>query len=96
MNIWYYLIDMAILTTTITSKRQVTIPKELDRDFPVKPGMRLTWTVENNALVARRVRGIAELAGCLKPGVSFPSIAAEKQAVADARTRHYAKKYGNA
>jgi len=94
--VWYYLIDMAILTTTVTAKRQVTIPKELDRDYPLKPGMRLTWTVENNALVARRVRGIAELAGCLKPGAAGASIADEKQAVEQARIQHYARKYRNA
>ena len=80
---------MAILTTTVTSKRQVTIPKELDKDFPVKPGMRLTWAVENDALVARRARSIAELAGCLRIGVSFPGLEAEKQAIAKARATHY-------
>jgi bifunctional DNA-binding transcriptional regulator/antitoxin component of YhaV-PrlF toxin-antitoxin module len=85
---------MAILTTTVTSKRQVTIPKELDRDFPVKPGMRLTWAVENGALVARRSRSIAELAGCLRTGATFPGLEAEKQALAKARAAHYAKEYG--
>jgi bifunctional DNA-binding transcriptional regulator/antitoxin component of YhaV-PrlF toxin-antitoxin module len=79
---------MARLTTTVTSKRQVTIPKELDKDFPVKPGMRLTWAVENDALVARRARSIAELAGCLRTGASFPGLEAEKQAIARARATH--------
>lgn len=87
---------MATLTTTITSKRQVTIPKELDKEFPVEPGMRLTWSVENGALVARRVRSIDELAGCLKSGLSFPGIAEERKLVEQARTKHYTKKYRKA
>ncbi len=87
---------MAIRTTTVTSKRQVTIPKEVDRDFPVTPGMRLTWSVENNALVARRVRGVRELAGCLKSKTAFRGMVTEKKAIAEARSRHYARKYGKA
>ena len=87
---------MATLTTTITSKRQVTIPKELDKEFPVEPGMRLTWTVENGTLVARRVRSIEELAGCLKSDVAFPGIAEEEKLVEQARAKHYAKKYRKA
>ena len=85
---------MATLTTTVTSKRQVTIPKELDKEFPVQPGMRLTWAVENGALVARRVRGIDELAGCLASKTIFPGTEAEKKLIEDARAKHYAKKYG--
>jgi hypothetical protein len=79
---------MAILTTTVTSKRQVTIPKELDREFPVSPGMRLTWTVENNALAARCVRVISELAGCLKSNLPLPDPATEKAGI-----RHFKRKY---
>lgn len=84
---------MAILTTTITEKRQITIPKELDKEFPVKAGMRLTWSVENGALVARRARSIDELAGCLKSDVPFAGTEAEKKATAEAKRRHYVKTY---
>lgn len=85
---------MAILTTTVTEKRQVTIPKELDHAFPVKPGMRLTWSVEKGALVARRARSIDELAGCLKSSVVYRGADAEKQAVQEARRRHHARTGG--
>jgi bifunctional DNA-binding transcriptional regulator/antitoxin component of YhaV-PrlF toxin-antitoxin module len=87
---------MSMLTTTVTSKRQVTIPKELDKGFPVTPGLRLTWSVENNALVARRARTVPELAGCLTPSEPFPGVEAEKQVVDEARKTFYSSQYGKA
>ena len=44
-------------------------------------------------LVARRVRGVSELRGCLKSEVAFPGIEAEKAAVAASRVSHYTNKH---
>lgn len=59
---------MASITSTITSKWQVTIPEEVRKDLPLKVGQRIAWEVEGEKLVGRRVRSITELAGCLKGG----------------------------
>ena len=72
---------------------QVTIPEEIRRIFPVQAGSRLSWSVEGETLVARRVRGVSELRGCLKSEVTFPGIEAEKAAVAANRASHYATKH---
>ncbi len=84
---------MASTITTVTTKMQVTIPEEVRRIFPVQAGSRLSWSVEGETLVARRVRGVSELRGCLTSEVPFPGIEAEKSAVADNRASHYASKH---
>ena len=58
--------------------------------FPVQAGSRLSWSVEGETLVARRVRGVSELQGCLQSEVAFPGIEAETAAVADHQASHYA------
>jgi bifunctional DNA-binding transcriptional regulator/antitoxin component of YhaV-PrlF toxin-antitoxin module len=82
--------------TTVTSKMQVTIPEDVRRLFPVEAGSRLSWSVEGDALVARRVRGVGELHGCLKSSVAFPGVEAEKAAVAAQRAIHYGSKHRRA
>ena len=84
---------MASPITTVTTKMQVTIPEEVRRMFPVQAGSRLSWSVEGETLVARRVRGGRELQGCLKSEVAFPGSEAEKAAVAAHRGSHYAAKH---
>jgi bifunctional DNA-binding transcriptional regulator/antitoxin component of YhaV-PrlF toxin-antitoxin module len=84
---------MASTITTVTAKMQVTIPEEVRRIFPVQAGSRLAWSVEGETLVARRVRGVSELRGCLKSEVAFPGIDGEKAAVAANRDSHYATKH---
>ena len=85
--------SMASTITTVTTKMQVTIPEEVRRIFPVQAGSRLSWSVEGETLVARRVRGVSELRGCLTSDVAFPGIEAEKAAVAASRASHYATKH---
>lgn len=60
---------MTSATSTITSKWQVTIPEGVRKELPFKVGQRITWEVEGDRLVGRRVRSISELAGCLKSEV---------------------------
>ena len=84
---------MASTITTVTTKMQVTIPEEVRRFFPVQAGSRLSWSVEGETLVARRVRGVSELRGCLTSEVPFAGIEAEKAAVANNRVSRYASKH---
>ena len=83
---------MANPITTVTTNMQVTIPEEVRRMFPVQAGSRLAWSVEGETLVARRVRGVSELQGCLKSEVAFPGIEGEKVAVAAHRASQYVAK----
>jgi bifunctional DNA-binding transcriptional regulator/antitoxin component of YhaV-PrlF toxin-antitoxin module len=57
---------MAGVTSTITSKWQVTLPEDVRKEFPLKIGQRIAWEVEGDKLIGRRVRSLGELAGCLK------------------------------
>jgi len=84
---------MATTTTTVTSKMQVTIPEEVRKLYPIKAGTQLAWSVEGDALVARRVRSVAQLAGCLKSDVSSLDGDQEKRAIAALRTQQHARKF---
>lgn len=59
---------MAMSTSTITSKWQITIPEGVRKELPLKVGQRIAWEIEGDRLVGRRVQSISELAGCLKAG----------------------------
>ncbi len=51
------------MTTTITSKNQVTLPAELVRELGWQPGHQIEWTkTEDGSLIARRKPTRAELA----------------------------------
>ena len=43
--------------TRVTSKGQVTIPGELRKKAGISEGTVLAWQIQNNALVARPVKG---------------------------------------
>jgi AbrB family looped-hinge helix DNA binding protein len=61
---------MSGITSTITSKWQVTIPEDVRKDLPLKIGERIVWEVEGEKLVGRRVRSLSELAGCFKADIA--------------------------
>jgi len=44
------------MTTTVSSKGQVTIPKELRDRLGIEPGTRLEFEAERGRLVARKVQ----------------------------------------
>ena len=54
--------------TTLTSKGQTTIPKEIRDSLRIKPGDRMTFTLMPDGTVVMRVknRRIVELAGTLR------------------------------
>ena len=54
--------------TTLTSKGQTTIPKEIRDSLRIKPGDRMTFTLMPDGTVVMRVknRRIVELAGSLR------------------------------
>ena len=64
------LIIMATATSTITSKWQITIPEDVRKVMPFKVGQRISWEVDGDKLVGRRVPSIGELAGCLRSDVA--------------------------
>ena len=52
--------------TTMTSKGQLTVPKEIRDSLGLKEGTKFSMTIENGTVVARpRNRSIMELAGIL-------------------------------
>ncbi len=56
------------LQSTVTSKGQTTIPKELRDALGIKEGTPLRWKLENGVLTVRpRSRRIEEFAGLLGP-----------------------------
>ena len=61
---------------TLTSKGQITIPKEVGASLGLKPGDRMTFTLMPDATVIMRVnnKSVAELAGILhqKGGETVP------------------------
>jgi bifunctional DNA-binding transcriptional regulator/antitoxin component of YhaV-PrlF toxin-antitoxin module len=59
---------MSIITSTITSRWQVTIPEIARKALRLKVSQRIAWEIEGDKLVVRRVHSISELAGCLKAG----------------------------
>jgi bifunctional DNA-binding transcriptional regulator/antitoxin component of YhaV-PrlF toxin-antitoxin module len=58
------------MTTTLSEKRQISIPKELCDQLHVQPGARIVWKVEGDKLVGRPLPAdiIAHLTGIYKEG----------------------------
>ena len=55
------------MATTLTSKGQTTIPKEIRDSLGMKPGDRMTFTLMPDSTVVMRVKSkrVADLAGVL-------------------------------
>jgi AbrB family looped-hinge helix DNA binding protein len=69
--------------STITSKRQTTIPKEVCEALDVGPGDKITWEVKGGRVAISTERpALWALAGSVKGGPDDPV-----QAVAEARKR---------
>ena len=56
---------MASVTSTVTSKWQITIPEDVRKQIALQVGQRIAWEVEGDKIVGRKVRTLSELAGCL-------------------------------
>lgn len=58
------------MTTTLSEKRQISIPKELCDQLHIEPGARIAWEVQGDKLVGRPLPGdiIAHLTGIYKNG----------------------------
>jgi AbrB family looped-hinge helix DNA binding protein len=68
-------------TSTITSKRQTTVPKEICDALAIGPGDKLTWEVNGGRVAVKTERpALWRLAGSVKGGPDDPV-----QAVAQAR-----------
>jgi antitoxin PrlF len=85
---------MRILTSTLTSKGQTTVPEAARLALPLKPGQRLSWEIKDGFLTVRPVRDLNELAGCLKSGNSAVSVKDMKKGAREARLKHAAQERG--
>lgn len=82
-------------SVVITSKSQVTIPEEIQREMPsLEIGQRLRWEVVGGVITATPVRSASELAGCLETKGRALSPDQEKSAIDQAQRAHYIEKYG--
>lgn len=52
---------------TISSQRQITLPKSMLESIGAKVGDKLWIKISNGSIVAEKERDISELAGCLRP-----------------------------
>lgn len=61
---------MTVIVTTLTSKGQTTIPKEIRDGLGMKPGDQMTFTLLPDGAVLMRVKNksVQDLYGRLKPG----------------------------
>lgn len=77
-------------TSTLTTKGQTTIPKEIRDYLGVKPQERLAFDIEAGQVVLRRAsRSFAELAGSLKGSIPKASKQAERESARAARVHKY-------
>ena len=77
------------LSSTVTSKGQVTIPVEMRRALGVRPGDRLLFNIHAEGAsitVLHRVK-LSELAGSLPAGAAYAGTQAERTAVRADRGR---------
>jgi AbrB family looped-hinge helix DNA binding protein len=67
---------------TITSKGQLTIPKQVREQLGLKPGDRLAFDLDGDAILLRveKRRTLEELRGSLPAGRGYPGREAEREA----------------
>ncbi len=67
---------------TITSKGQLTIPKQVRERFGLKPGDRLAFDLDGDTILLRveKRRTLEELRGSLPAGRGYPGREAEREA----------------
>ena len=73
-------------TSTLTSKGQITIPKEIREHFKLRAGHRLEFQIATNGLVVMRPRNrdVRELKGILRPKRRKPvSVEQMNEAIAE-------------
>ncbi|HZQ38635.1 MAG TPA: AbrB/MazE/SpoVT family DNA-binding domain-containing protein [Dehalococcoidia bacterium] len=80
-------------TATITSKGQITIPRDIREKLGLRQGDQLLFSVEDGKAVAYPLwRGdIRELAGIIKGRVSYQGREAERESARQAVVRHVLK-----
>ncbi|PTX99790.1 hypothetical protein DB346_18405 [Verrucomicrobia bacterium LW23] len=82
----------AMVQSTITEKFQTTIPLEVRRAMKLAPRQKVTYQLRpDGSVIMRRVLGLNELIGSLKPDRPVGTIAEEKEAAAAAWAREAAE-----
>jgi AbrB family looped-hinge helix DNA binding protein len=74
------------MESTITSKGQTTVPKEIRKRLNLRPGDKVFWYIEDGRIVLRaKYRSIKDLAGMLhRPGQRPVTIEEMDEAIAQA------------
>lgn len=77
-----------MFASTMTSKGQTTVPKEIRKQLNLKPGDKVFWYLEDGRIVLRiKNRSIKELAGFLhRPGQRAATLEEIDEAIAQAAT----------
>ena len=78
--------------STLTSKGQTTLPKELRDELQLKPGDKLRYLVSGDVVQIIKPRPLSEMAGCARAHYKGPPVTldAMEEAIAD----HLAEKHG--
>ena len=77
--------------STLTSKGQTTLPKELRDELQLKPGDKLRYLVSGDVVQIIKPRPLSEMAGCARAYYDGPPVTLEAmdEAIAD----HLAEKH---
>jgi antitoxin PrlF len=80
-----------MLISTLTSKGQTTLPREVREALGLKPGDKLAYRVEGETVRLTRPRSLIELAGCLADAYQGPPVSVEEmdEAVAEAAAERF-------
>ncbi len=78
-------------TATLTSKGQMTLPKDVRDDLDLKPGDRVEFVKENGRYVLKpRTKRLEDFAGMLhKPGMKAISTEEMNEGIAEAAAEEY-------
>jgi AbrB family looped-hinge helix DNA binding protein len=89
---------MREMSSTVTSKGQVTIPKAIREQMGVGPHDKVTWVVEDDAVkVSRRESVVRRTAGMMKSpvGTSYATAEEMRAAAEDAIAEDALRRMGN-
>jgi len=89
VGLFYQVRSKFVKKATITSKGQLTIPKQVRERLGLKPGDRLVFDLDGNAIRLRveKRRTLEELRGSLPVGRGYPGREAEREAARGHVTR---------
>ena len=67
-----------MIASTVTSKGQTTLPKEVRDELGLKPGDKIRWVVADGEVLLLRTRTLEEVAGSLAKYYDGPPVPVEE------------------